>query len=165
MTSPFDATEQRLDLTCARHPEFARQPAVIVRLIKHLYKRAHDQANQVLRPWGINHAEYNILIMLYGSAGYSLSPTALADAAMEKSTNVTRLTDGLCGRGLIERVPDDSDRRRLKVTLTEAGLAMVEDFLPAIDALLQRQSAGVDGADLARLETLLKQFLESIERV
>lgn len=141
-----------------------RQPAVIVRLIKHLYKRAHDQANLALRPWGINHAEYNILIMLYGSAGYSLSPTELSDAAMEKSTNVTRLTDGLCARGLIERVPDDTDRRRLKVTLTEAGLALVEDFLPAIDDLLRRQSAGLPDAELARLETLLKRFLGSIER-
>ncbi len=160
----FEAAEARVALTCARHPAFPREPAVVIRLIKHLYKRTQDQANQVLRPWGVNHTEYTVLMMLFGSENYSLSPSELADAAMEKSTNITRLTDGLCARDLIARHVDEGDRRRVRLTLTPDGLAMIDAFLPAIGEMLARQTRTVPAGNLSQLETLLKRFLESVER-
>jgi len=32
----FLPTEQRLAITCRRHPAFPREPAVLVRLVKHI---------------------------------------------------------------------------------------------------------------------------------
>ncbi len=159
----FEAAEARVALTCARHPAFRRTPAVVIRLIKHLYKRTQDQANQVLRPWGINHTEYTVLMMLFGSEDYRLGPSELADAAMEKSTNITRLTDGLCTRGLIARHVDEGDRRRVRLTLTPDGLAMIDAFLPAIGEMLARQTRTIAADDLSQLESLLKHFLDSVE--
>jgi MarR family transcriptional repressor of emrRAB len=162
--SSFEATEQRLAITCRRHPAFPREPAVVVRLIKHLHKRIHDDANAVLRPWGINHPEYNILMMMYGTEGYTLNPSQLADAAGEKSANITRLTNELCDKGLIERTASDEDRRKITLTLTTEGVAMIESFLPDICALLERQTAGLLSRDMVQLERLLKKFLDRLER-
>lgn len=159
----FEATETRVALTCARYPSFPRGPAMVVRLIKSLYKRIQDEANQVLRPWGINHSEYTVLMMLFGSKDYHLTPSELADAAMEKSTNITRLTDCLCARGLIARCVDDRDRRRVRVTLTGNGRKMIHEFLPAIEKMLARQTRAVSPGDLSRLESLLEHFLDSVE--
>lgn len=160
----FAPTEQRLAVTCRRHPAFPREPAVLVRLVKHLHKRLHDDANTLLKPWGINHPEYNLLMMLYGTEGYTLSPSQLAAAAGEKSANITRLTDELCNKGLIERTASDQDRRKIALTLNKAGVVMIKGFLPDVCALLERQTAGLQPREAAQLEKLLKKFLDHLEQ-
>jgi MarR family transcriptional repressor of emrRAB len=42
-----------------------------------------------LRPCGINHPEYNVLMMLYGTEGYALNASELAEADGEKAANIT----------------------------------------------------------------------------
>jgi len=158
----FLPTEQRLAVTCRRHPAFPREPAVLVRLVKHVYKQLHDDANALLKPWGINHPEYNLLMMLYGTEGYTLNPSQLAEAAGEKSANITRLGNELCHKGMIERDSSDQDRRKVALTLTEAGVAMVESFLPGVCGLLERQGAGLSPRESAQLERLLKKFLDHL---
>ena len=162
--SSFLPTERRLTITCQRHPAFPREPAVLVRLIKQIYKRVHDDANALLKPWGINHPEYNLLMMLYGTDGYTLNPSQLAEAAGEKSANITRLTNELCDKGLIERSASDEDRRKIALTLSKPGIAMIESFLPDICSLLERQTAGLQSRELVQLEKLLKKFLDRLEQ-
>ncbi|HET6555423.1 MAG TPA: MarR family transcriptional regulator [Dyella sp.] len=162
--SSFLPTEQRLAITCQRHPAFPRDPAVLVRLIKHIYKRVHDDANAMLRPYGINHPEYNLLMMLYGTEGYALHATELADAAGEKSANITRLTNELCDKGLIAREASDEDRRKVTLVLTAEGVALIESFLPDVCALLERQAGDMQPRETAQLERLLKKFLAQLER-
>lgn len=163
-TNGFLATEQRLAVTCQRHRAFPREPAVLVRLVKHIYKRVHDDANAALKPWNINHPEYNLLMMLYGTDGYTLNPTQLVEAAGEKAANITRLTNGLCEKGLIERTASEQDRRRIALTLTDPGIAMIESFLPDIGSLLERQTGALSTREAAQLETLLKKFLHHLEQ-
>ena len=163
--SSFLPTEQRLQVTCRQHPAFPREPAVLVRLIKHIYKRVHDDANALLKPWDINHPEYNLLMMLYGTDGYTLNPSQLAEAAGEKSANITRLTNELCDKGLIERTASDEDRRKIALSLSKAGIAMIESFLPDICTLLERQTAGLQAREMAQLEKLLKKFLGQLEQI
>lgn len=160
----FAATEGRLAVTCQRHRSFPREPAVLVRLVKHIYKRIHDDANARLKRWDINHPEYNLLMMLYGTDDYTLNPSQLVAAAGEKPANVTRLTNGLCEKGLIERTASERDRRRVALTLTKAGVAMIEDFLPCIGDLLHRQTDGLTASERAQLEKLLKKFLHQLEQ-
>ena len=162
--SSFLPTEQRLAITRQRHPAFPREPAVLVRLIKHIFKRVHDDANAMLRPYGINHPEYNLLMMLYGTEGYTLHPTELADAAGEKSANITRLTNELCDKGLIARNASDEDRRKVTLTLTKEGVALIESFLPDVCALLERQVGDMKVREMMQLERLLKRFLTQLER-
>ena len=161
--SSFDATEIRIDATCARWPGFPREPAVLVRLIKGVYKAVHDRANSVLREFELSHAEYNILMMLYGTPTRPLTPSELAEAATEKSANITRLTDQLCNKGLLERIPDSSDRRKLGLQLTADGVACVQKLLPKMAELLVMQTQGLDEGEQHQLEALLKKMLTGIE--
>jgi MarR family transcriptional regulator, negative regulator of the multidrug operon emrRAB len=158
----FRPTEQRLALTHRRHAAFPREPAVLVRLVKHIYKQLQDDANGMLKKWGINHAEYNLLMMLYGTEGYTLNPSQLAEAAGEKSANITRLGNELCDKGLIERDSSSEDRRKVTLTLTKAGVARVESFLPEVCGLLERQGAGLSPRESVQLERLLKKFLDHL---
>jgi MarR family transcriptional repressor of emrRAB len=155
----FAPTEARLDVTRAKYPAFPREPAVLVRLIKHLFKEVHDEANALLRPYGLNHPEYNILMMLYGSPDNSMHPSELADAAGEKSANVTRLTTQLCEKGYVARSGNEADRRKVTLTLTDQGLALIAGFLPGIVTLLHRQTRNLTHEEQGQLETLLKKML------
>jgi MarR family transcriptional repressor of emrRAB len=161
--SSFAPTEQHLAITARRYPKFPRQAATVVRLIRHLQRRLHDQANAALKPWGINHPQYNLLMMMYGTDGYALNPSQLAEAACEKSANITRLTNELCGMGLIERGAAEDDRRKVTLRLTAAGLALIEAYLPDVRALLRRQSAGLEASELAQLQRLLKRLLDNLD--
>ncbi len=163
--SSFDPTESRIDATCQRWPGFPREPAVLVRLIKGLYKTVHDHANAVLRDFDLSHAEYNALMMLYGTPDRPLSPSELAGAATEKSANITRLSDQLSAKGLIERIPHAEDRRKLELRLTADGVACVERLLPSMSELLRMQVQGLSEAEQHRLEKLLKKMLDSVDAV
>lgn len=160
----FLAAEQRLALTCQRHPAFPREPAVLVRLVKHIYKRMHDDANALLKPWDINHPEYNLLMMLYGTEGYTLNPSQLVGAAGEKAANITRLTNGLRDKGLIQRTASDQDRRKIALSLTQAGIGMIESFLPGICGLLESQASALSSREAMQLEKLLTKFLGHLEQ-
>jgi len=157
--SDFAPTEARLDVTRAKFPAFPREPAIVVRLIRHLHKEVNDQANALLRPYGLNHPEYNVLMMLYGAPDNALNPSQLAEATGEKSANVTRLTTLLCERGWIVRSGDDGDRRKVTLTLTASGVALIESFLPDIAKLLGSQTRNLSAAEQGLLEVLLKKML------
>ncbi len=137
---------------------------MLVRLIKHLYKRIHANANNLLKPYGISHPEYDILMMMYGTPGQSLTPTEVAEAASEKSANVTRLTDQLCEKGLISRSANIEDRRKITLTLTGEGEQLIERMLPDICDLLALEVSAIGEAEQLRLEKLLKKMLEGLEK-
>ncbi|QJD67268.1 MarR family transcriptional regulator [Xanthomonas campestris pv. badrii] len=163
--SSFDPTANRVGHTCARYPEFPREPAVLVRLIKHLYKRMHTQSCVRLKPYGISPPEYEILMMLYGTPEQAITPTEVAEAASEKPANITRLTDQLCDKGLIARGASSDDRRKIVLTLQPAGLALIKSLLPEACTLLHAQTAGLSDTEQVRLEKLLKKLLEGVDAV
>ena len=131
----FASVEKRLDITRQRYPAFPRDPAVLVRLIRHINSHLNNNANIALKPWGITYPEYSILMMLYGTESGAMSPTRLREATGEKSANVTRLTGQLFDKGLLERGAANTDRRKIKLTLTAKGEVLIESFLPAVSGL------------------------------
>lgn len=148
-----------------RYPAFPREPAVLVRLIKHLYKRLHTQGSVRLKPYGISPPEYEILMMLYGTPEQAITPTEVAEAASEKPANITRLTDQLCEKGLIARGSSPDDRRKIVLTLQPAGLALIKNLLPDACTLLNAETAGMSEAEQVRLEKLLRKLLDGVDAV
>ncbi|MCC4616963.1 MarR family transcriptional regulator [Xanthomonas campestris pv. asclepiadis] len=163
--SSFDPTARRVDHTCVRYPAFPREPAVLVRLIKHLYKRLHTQGCVRLKPYGISPPEYEILMMLYGTPEQAITPTEVAEAASEKPANITRLTDQLCEKGLIARGSSPDDRRKIMLTLQPAGLALINSLLPDACTLLNEQTSSISDAEQVRLEKLLRKLLDGVDSV
>lgn len=163
--SSFDATENRINRTCERAPGFPREAAMLVRLVKALAGGVHGAANVALREYGLNHTDYNVLMMLYGSDNGVITPSELRDAAAEKSANITRVCNSLCERGWIQRVPDRHDRRKVMLSLTAAGEALIGRFLPTMGQLLERYTQDFSGDDMASLERLLKRLLANVDSV
>ena len=164
--SSFDATEARIHHTRERFPGFPRDAAVLVRLIRHIHARLQDAANVVLREHGLNHTDYNILMMIYGSERNAVNPSQLGDAAGEKSANITRVCNALCDKELVDRVADPGgDRRKVVLSLTPRGRRLIESLLPQITQLLESCTHGLRQSERYQLEDLLKRMFDNLEAV
>jgi len=162
--SGFDATEARILHTHERFAGFPRDAAVLVRLIKHIHAQIHDAANAVLREHGLNHTDYNILMMIYGSADNAVNPSQLGSAAGEKAANITRVCNALCEKGLISRVADSGgDRRKVVLSLTASGRRRIESLLPQMSSLLEDIVRGLRAGERTQFEGLLRRMLVNTE--
>lgn len=108
------------------------------------------QFDRVLRSFDITFSRYEVLRMISFSRDGRLPLSKIGERLMVHPASVTNAIDRLVASGLVERTPDDTDRRRVYASLTERGeqvLKAATAALTAIDfgltALDQRQRAAV----------------------
>ena len=98
---------------------------------------------------------------------FRCGPTPLGDLAEDLGTtprNITGLVDHLERDGLVERVPDPTDRRSVKASLTEAGKVRIQAIWKEG---LERQFeivGDLSKEDLAQLRHLCLSLVESARK-
>lgn len=106
--------------------------------------RLARQVERGLDPVDLSLPQYRILALL--DEGSSAS-SSLADRLTVSPPSVTSVVDGLVVRGLVLRLPDPSDRRRLNLELTDAGRRMLVDADASVEARLLEIAAHSDDID------------------
>ena len=92
-----------------------------------------QQATQVLRPHGISMQQFNILRILRGLKGQPATVKLLTERMLDKMSNASRLVEKLKQKGLVIRQECESDRRRVDIFITEAGIEAVEHATDDLD--------------------------------
>lgn len=108
----------------------------------------------------LSNAAAQTLAIIEG-AGEALAPSIIADRLMVTTGSMTSLLDTLERRGLVQRQPHPSDRRRLLVQLTDEGRALVDTFLPEVVAVQTELVAGLSEADRATVVRLSDRLAEA----
>jgi len=103
------------------------------------------------------------LIVLFQIRNGATSPVALANRLGISRAVVTGLLDRLEQRGMVRREADPTDRRRLRLVVTPAGIAASQRLGQAVVADLARQLAAGEGASLAALAAALPLLEQSID--
>lgn len=120
--------------------------------------RAVDQYfRQSIRPEGLKVIEWYILQALYERDGQHASE--LAQAVGRAATSFTPNLDKLQVKGLIERRPDETDRRAVRIYLTDVAHAYREDVLASareIDAQIRRLFTDEDFDTFQRVLAVLQ---------
>ncbi|WP_244976086.1 MarR family winged helix-turn-helix transcriptional regulator [Nocardia huaxiensis] len=112
---------------------------------------------------GLEFWEFDVLATLLRSGSETgLTAGDLNKAAMRTSGAITNRIDKLAGKGFVERVPDATDRRSVRVQLTDTGRELVNKLLPLHVANEQRILAGLSGGDRDDLAGLLRKLAESL---
>ena len=88
-----------------------------------------SRQNKFFKPFGLSPQQYNILRILRG-AKKPVKVQAIKDRMVERAPNLTRLTDKLCDKKLIERIDFPEDRRVVLIKITNAGLNLLEKIHP-----------------------------------
>ena len=143
---------ERPDLDIAPMGVFSR----VSRLARHLdLARRAAFADSELESW-----EFDVLSSLRRSGEpYELSPGRLLRETLVSSGTMTNRVDRLTSRGLVERLPDPSDRRGVLVRLTADGRRRVDG---ALEELLRRERellSSLSAGDSRQLSGLLRTLV------
>ncbi|MFD7686256.1 MarR family winged helix-turn-helix transcriptional regulator [Streptomyces sp. NPDC059781] len=124
-----------------------------------------DRMEKEYAKYGISRGEFDVLATLRRSGEpYTLSPRQLSATLMLTTGGMTGRLDKLERAGLLRRSPDPHDRRGLQVTLTEAGLRLIDAAVGAGLAAQTEALATLDGERAGELAGLLRELLLATER-
>jgi len=154
--------EAAVQRTASRCPDVAVTETVALRLLVMLGREISALLEQTLRPHGLNETEFRTLMMLFSQPDGVAHPGELCASAAQSPANMTRVSDGLCERGLITRVACEHDRRRAILRITPAGEALARELLPHTEALTRSLFEPVSAADR---QSLLEQLRALTARI
>jgi DNA-binding MarR family transcriptional regulator len=112
------------------------------------------RVEEVLRPFDLTFARYEVLMLLRFSRAGSLPLSRLGDRLQVHPTSVTNAVDRLEAQGLVRRCPHPSDRRATLAELTDAGRALAESATEELNARVFTVP-GLGPDDVARLVDVL----------
>ena len=119
------------------------------------YSAAH------IRELGLTPPQFDIIATLGNTPG--MTATELGEKTLITKGTLTGVVDRLAGRGWVERVAHDSDRRCQIVRLTRAGETLFAKVFPAHLAHLGACFAASGAAEHKRWQTALR-MLEALFR-
>jgi DNA-binding MarR family transcriptional regulator len=108
---------------------------------------------------GISLADYLVLAVVRRSPGRRSAPTAICDVLGRTTGGMTLTLDRLESAGWVRRTSDRTDRRRVVVALTPAGLALATRVNKALH--VWEQDVELPG-DRAALHEVLDQLTQAV---
>lgn len=92
-----------------------------------------------LKEYGLTHEQYNVLRILKGKHPESLCVKDIAERMIEKNSNVPRIIDRLVIKKLVKRGTSSQDRRETTITLTGAGISILESSTAEVNKTINGQ--------------------------
>jgi MarR family transcriptional repressor of emrRAB len=91
-----------------------------------------DWLNRHLAPFGVSNVCYFTMVMLHSTPRNLANPSELCRVTGETRGNMTRICDELVEKGLIQRITNAEDRRRVDLSLTDDGIALLRQIVPTL---------------------------------
>ena len=120
-------------------------------LVKQLELAVRAQLDEVLRPVAVTPLQYTALTVLERRSG--LSTAELARNAFVTDQSAADMVGVLEERGLLLRAPDDGDRRRRVLRLTDAGRALLDQVRADVEEVERRMLAPLDAGEAEQLRS------------
>ena len=92
-----------------------------------------------LKEFGLTHEQYNVLRILKGKHPEQMCVRDIASRMIEKNSNVPRIIDRLEIKKLVERTTSQLDKRETVITITKAGIALLEASTEVMDEKMVTQ--------------------------
>jgi DNA-binding MarR family transcriptional regulator len=161
-----DGVDAIIEQWARERPDLETPGMEVFGRIYRLARAMGEHAERVYAGFGISRGEFDVLATLRRSGEpYTLCPRDLSTTLMMTTGGMTGRLDKLERAGLLTRSPDPNDRRGLRVSLTERGLALVNE---AVGAGLAEQNqalrAAFDDRRAAELAGMLRELLAATER-
>ena len=110
-----------------------------------------------LKNFGLTHEQYNVLRILKGKSPDEMCVKDIAGRMIEKNSNVPRIIDRLVLKKLVKRTTDMNDKRHTVMSLTAAGLNILELCTQHINTVFE-ETIQLDEAAAIQLNDLLEQI-------
>lgn len=115
------------------HPESNQRPSGICYLIGRLDHALNRRMREVLSPLGLTVSQYTTLSFL--ETQIQISNAQLAERALISPQSANEIIKQMHTRGWVEREPDPTHGRIVRLSLTDNGYALLEQAHAAVAAL------------------------------
>lgn len=137
----------------------------VIGRVGRLYFQYLKPMEQTFQRFGLNAAKFDVLATLRRSGPpYELSVGALMAATMVASGTMTNRLDRLASDELIRRRSDPEDSRSFLISLTDQGLALIDEVVTAHVQTQADLVAGLTQSEQAELAQLLAKALQASSR-
>jgi DNA-binding MarR family transcriptional regulator len=140
---------------------FSAAEETLIRAIRPAMAAMMRAFEEDLRPQGLSHTEYLILIYLSEAPGRSMRLGDLAGNCLQSASAIGRTVRRLEAGGLVRRQQDPQDARSFNAVLTDAGLARLERAQPVHYASARRHLfSHLEGIDLDQLAKAFQRMAD-----
>ena len=126
-------------------------------LLRQAHSRSAAALNAALEPLSLTGRHFGVLLHL-SRAGESTHKELSTLYGSDKAS-MARTIDALVEAGLVTREASTTDRRVVRLTLTDAGAAIAQDALARADVVAGGLFSGFTDTELAQLTDLLRRFV------
>ena len=105
--------------------------------------------------------QWPLLLYLWEMEG--LSQKQLARRVQIEEPTTTRTLDRMERDGLVHRVRDETDRRRVNVYLTERGHQLRDELVPYAQEVNALATHGLSGQDKTKINSLLHYMIARLD--
>lgn len=114
--------------------------------------------NEILRGANLSHSQYNVLRILRGAGEEGHACGEISERMVRRDPDLTRLLDKLESRGLVTRARGTTDRRVVRASITEEGLALLASLDEPVQATIRATLAHVPEDRLRTLVEILEEL-------
>ncbi|WP_067718125.1 MarR family winged helix-turn-helix transcriptional regulator [Nocardia yamanashiensis] len=158
-----DAVDQIRAAWSRIHPDVDCSYVEVTGRVTRIARIMDREFTEFFKGHGMEFWEFDLLSTLRRNGGKDgLTAGALNKALMVTSGAVTNRIDRMAAKGLVVRVADPSDRRAVRVQLTDAGRDLVDKLLPLHAANAERLLADFAGSDREAIVPLLRALAEAL---
>jgi DNA-binding MarR family transcriptional regulator len=129
---------------------------MLINLI-YTYNVLSSKMQEFLKVESLTMQQYNILRILRGQHPNPATNSLVKDRMLDKNSDVTRIIDRMIRDGLVLRVNCESDRRRVDITITDAGLDKLQR-LDRISGQMDQIAAGLTEDEAVNLNEMLDKL-------
>jgi MarR family transcriptional regulator for hemolysin len=130
------------------------------RAIKSYRQYAQKKLNE--KGYGITVDQWLVLKTITDQA--DISQNEIAEFIFKDKASVTRIIDLLITKGYLERKTSTENRRRVKLTITKAGKAVIEEILPTIKAYRKAALVNIDETELNSMHKTLDKIIRNCNK-
>ena len=112
---------------------------------------------QELRPHGVGIGQWAVLMHLWAHDG--MTQAQLARRVPIEQPTMVRTIDRMERDGLVTRSPDPSDRRAIRISLTERGSALRDELVPLAAGVNRAATAALTADEVITLRRLLAKLV------
>ena len=132
-------------------------------VLSRAHKVIHECTNHFFQENGLNPTEFAVLELLYHKGKQPLQQ--IGNKILLASGSITYVVDKLEGRGFIERVSSDTDRRVTYAEITEAGKEFMSELFPRHEQQLTKLMSVLSEDEKEDAIELLKKLGLSIKKL
>ncbi len=104
---------------------------------------------------------FNIMSALFKSGG-EMTPSEIAEAVFREKNTITAVLNTLEKEGVVRREPSSSDRRSVKVVITDKGWKVANELNPIAQELSREALVCLDKEKVEELVETLRAFREKL---